>query len=100
MSTLKTIYDFDDLVDSRTLARHCLSLEPSSFFLHAIEIDEKSKCLVLLEKNSFPFFFFFLSKSFSFVEMTTKFNQDMYAKMRVKKNEPLSNLEEKGGTGH
>ena len=25
--------------------------------------------------------------------MTTKFNQDMYAKMRVKKNEPLSNLE-------
>ena len=24
--------------------------------------------------------------------MTTKFNQDMYAKMRSKKNEPLSNL--------
>ena len=24
--------------------------------------------------------------------MTTKFNQEMYAKMRVKKNEPLSNL--------
>ena len=45
-------------------------------------------------------FFFFLSKSFSFVEMTTKFNQEMYAKMRVKKNEPLSNLEEKGGIGH
>ena len=48
----------------------------------------------------FFFFFFFLSKSFSFVEMTTKFNQEMYAKMRVKKNEPLSNLEEKGGIGH
>ena len=24
--------------------------------------------------------------------MTTKFNQEMYAKMRAKKNEPLSNL--------
>ena len=31
------------------------------------------------------FFFFFAG-------MTTKFNQDMYAKMRSKKNEPLSNL--------
>jgi len=27
--------------------------------------------------------------------MTTKFNQDMYAKMRSKKNEPLSNLGKK-----
>ena len=27
--------------------------------------------------------------------MTTKFNQDMYAKMRFKKNEPLSNLEKR-----
>ena len=26
---------------------------------------------------------------FSFVEMTTKFNQDMYTRMRAKKNEPL-----------
>ena len=29
---------------------------------------------------------------FSFIEMTTKFNQDMYAKMRAKKNKPLSHL--------
>ena len=27
--------------------------------------------------------------------MTTKFNQDMFAKMRSKKNEPLSNLRKK-----
>ena len=29
---------------------------------------------------------------FSFIEMTTKFNQDMYSNMRAKKNEPLSHL--------
>jgi len=28
--------------------------------------------------------------------MTTKFNQGMYARMRVKKNEPLSNLGTRG----
>ena len=44
-------------------------------------------------------FLFFFLKCFSFAEMTTKFNQEMYAKMRAKKNEPLSNLEEEDGTG-
>lgn len=34
--------------------------------------------------------FFFLSAFLFSIEMTTKFNQDMYAKMRVKKNEPFS----------
>ena len=34
----KTIDDFYNLVDPRTLARHCLGLEPSSFVLRAIEI--------------------------------------------------------------
>ena len=38
------------------------------------------------------FFFFKVFPFFSFVEMTIKFNQDMYAKMRAKKNEPLSAL--------
>ena len=28
--------------------------------------------------------------------MTTKFNKDMYAKMRSKKDEPLSNIRKKG----
>ena len=45
------IDDFYDLVDPRTLARHCLSLEPSPFVLHAIEIEEKS------EFSSFPFYY-------------------------------------------
>ena len=38
-----------------------------------------------------PFFFNFY-KCFPFVGMMTKFNLDMYAKMRSKKNEPPSNL--------
>ena len=38
------------------------------------------------------FFFFFFHKRFLFVGMPTKFNQDKYAKMWLKKNEPLSNL--------
>ena len=39
----KTIDDFDDLIDPRTLARHFLGLEPSPFVLCAIEIEEKSE---------------------------------------------------------
>ena len=35
---------------------------------------------------------FFFTKCFSSIEMTMKFNQEMYAKMRAKKNEPFSNL--------
>lgn len=35
------IEDFDELVDARTLARHCLGLEPSHYILHA----EKSKLI-------------------------------------------------------
>ena len=37
-------------------------------------------------------FFFFFDKCFLLVEMTTKFNKDMYARMRGKKDEPLSAL--------
>ena len=37
----------------------------------------------------------FLVKCFSPAKMTTKFNKDMYAKMRSKKDEPLSNLGKK-----
>ena len=42
-----------------------------------------------------PFFVFvftciIVDKCFLFLEMTTKFNKDMYAMMRNKKDEPLS----------
>ena len=40
----KMINDFDDLVDPRTFARHCLGLKPSAYVLRVIEIEEKSKC--------------------------------------------------------
>ena len=39
-----TIEDFDDLVESKTLAPYCLGPEPSPFVMHTIEIEENSKC--------------------------------------------------------
>lgn len=42
----KAIDNFNDLVDARTLARHSLGPEPSSFLLHTIKIKEKSKCYI------------------------------------------------------
>ena len=49
----------------------------------------------LKKKFSFSSFFFFFYKGFLLAEMTTKFNKDMYARMRGKKDEPLSALETK-----
>ncbi|KAL0014155.1 hypothetical protein SO802_001224 [Lithocarpus litseifolius] len=66
----KMIDDFDDLVDPRTLALHCLGPETSTYVLRTIEIEKKKK-------------------------MMLKFNQGVYEKMRAKKNEPLSNLEKR-----
>ena len=47
----------DNLVDPRTLARHCLGLEPSPYVLHTIKIQEKSKCLIC---SSLTLIFFLL----------------------------------------
>ena len=44
---------------------------------------------------STSFFFFFFNKCLLLAEMTTKFNNDMYVKMRSKKEEPLSNIRKK-----
>ena len=52
--------------------------------------------LVALPFFLFLFFFFLIFKYSLFAGMTTKFNQGMYARMRAKKNEPLSNLGTKG----
>ena len=42
---VRTIEDFDDLVDPWTLAFHCLGLELSAFVLRNIKIEpKKSKC--------------------------------------------------------
>ncbi|XP_075672036.1 uncharacterized protein LOC142641480 isoform X2 [Castanea sativa] len=66
----RTIEDWDDLVDPRTLAFDCLGPEPSAFVLRNLRIEGKKK-------------------------MTTKFNKGMYDKMRAKKDEPLSHLGKK-----
>ena len=42
-----------------------------------------------------PYRSFFLSSFFFFKEMTTKFNKDLYTKMKAKKNEPLSSIGQK-----
>ena len=55
---IKTINDFDDLVDPRTLARHCFGLEPSAYILCAIEIKKKSKCPFALLLFYFYFYFY------------------------------------------
>ena len=91
----KTIDDFNDLVDPRTLAHHCLGLEPATFILCAIAIEEKNECLFPSLLPPFPSFYFFFTKCFSPAEMTTKFNHDTYTRMREKKDEPLSSLRKK-----
>ena len=40
--------------------------------------------------------FFFFCKCFLLVEITTKLNKDIYAKMRSKKDKPLSSIGKKG----
>ena len=84
---VKMIDDFDDLVDPQTLAHNFLGLEPS--------------CALLRSKRKVTFSFIYLFiylynvSSFCHAEMTTKFNQEMYARMKAKKNKPLSSLGQK-----
>ena len=89
---VKTIDDFDDLVDPRTLALYCLGPEPSAYFWRTIKIKEKKSKYLVRHCLSLSLPFFFFNKCFPFAGMTTKFNQGMYVKLRAKKNEPLSNL--------
>ena len=53
---VRTIDDFDELIDPRTLARHCLGPEPSFYVLSILDREEKKRKLPL----SFLFFFFVL----------------------------------------
>ena len=88
---VSTIDDFDELVDPRTLARHCLGSEPSDYVLRAIDQEQKKRELFELSyvRSSL---LVFLEINFTLLgaEMTTKFNKEMYAKIKGKKNEPLS----------
>ena len=64
-----------------------------------LRLREKRVSVDLVSTWSFHLFLFFLVvffyECFLLAEMTTKFNKDMYAKMRLKKDEPLSNISKK-----
>ena len=79
-------------MDPRTLAFYCLGPDPSSYVLRLIDIEGKK---VSIRFVSVALFLFVLTctiidKCSLLAEMTKKFNKDMYAKMRNKKDEPLS----------
>ena len=89
----RTIKDFNELIDPRTLAHHCLGPEPSLYVLSALDREEKKRKLPLYTGwPPFSFLFFFEFLVFFGAEMTSKFNKEMYKKIREKKNEPLSNI--------
>ena len=63
-----------------------------------LRLREKKVSVDLISTWSFHlflFFPFFFNKCFLLAEMTTKFNKDMYVKMRSKKDESLSNIVKK-----
>ena len=79
-------------MDPWTLAFYCLGPDPSSYVLRLIDIEGKK---VSIRFVSVALFLFVLTctiidKCSLLAEMTTKFNKDMYARMRNKKDEPLS----------
>ena len=55
----RTIEDFNELINPRTLARHCLGPKPSLYVLSILDREEKKYKLPLYTGWPFPFFFFF-----------------------------------------
>ena len=92
------IKSWDDLVDPQTLAFYItlvLTCLLTSYAASTLKEKRVSIKLVSIDPLAYTWIFFF-SKCFLLVEMTTKFNKGMYAKMRSKKDEPLSNIRKKG----
>ena len=52
----RTIKDFSELINPRTLASHCLGPEPSLYVLNILDQEEKKRKLPLYMGLSFPFF--------------------------------------------
>ena len=97
-SRISTIWWIRELLPSIALVQNCL---PSSCEILRLRKKRVSVRLVHVDSlasssPSLSFFYYFIIfcfyKCFPFVGMTTKFNQGMYARMRAKNNEPLSNL--------
>ena len=65
-----------------------------TFFVNLV-LKAKKVSIILVSADSSYVHLGILDKRFLLAEMTTKFNKDMYAKMRSKKDEPLSNLGKK-----
>ena len=65
-----------------------------TFFVTSV-LKEKRVSIDIVSVDSSHVHFGFSVKCFSLAEMTTKFNKDMYAKMRSKKDKPLSNIGKK-----
>ena len=57
----RTIDDFDELIDPRTLARHCLGPEPSLYVLSMLDREERKRELPWHMGSSFPLFVCFNS---------------------------------------
>ena len=94
----RTIEDFNELIDPRTLTRHCLGSEPSLYVLSALDREEKKRKLPwrLGRISSQLFLPLFFEVLVLFVaEMTSKFNKEMYKKIKEKKNEPFSSIGQK-----
>lgn len=87
---MRTIENFNDLNNPQTLFRHFLGLDPSPFVLRAFQKEEKNKSFMLACCLSIRLVLTLLFDAVS--EMTTKFNQEMYMRMKAKKNEPLSSI--------
>ena len=63
----RTIEDFGDLIDPRTLARHCLGLEPSLYVLSTLDREEKKRKLSLQMDSSCSLFSSSLTSCFLFL---------------------------------
>ena len=61
----RTIEDFGDLIDPRTLARHCLGPEPSLYVLSTLDREEKKRKLYF--SNRFVSFSSSLTSYFLFI---------------------------------
>ena len=79
-----------DLLHFTTTVLTCLF----TFFVNLV-LKAKKVSIILVSADSSYVHLSILDKRFLLAEMTTKFNKDMYVKMRSKKDEPLSNLGKK-----
>ena len=81
-------------MDPLTLAFYCLGPDPSSYVLRLIDIEGKKVSIRFVSVALFLFVLTYtiIDKCSLLAEMTTKFNKDMYARMRNKKDEPLSTI--------